>query len=75
MATPLRGWPFFSFLFFVIIQHSKITVRIQGEVLALRRYYNSYLGVGKARSASGRPTTRDAQYPESRVLNSYYFFR
>jgi len=25
----------------------------------------------KARSASGRPTTRDAQHPESGVLNSY----
>jgi hypothetical protein len=28
----------------------------------------------KARSASGRPTTRDAQHPESGVLNSYLFF-
>ena len=57
------------------MQRPKITVRIQDEVLALRTYYNSYLGVDKARSASGRSTTRDAQHPESRVLNSYYFFR
>jgi hypothetical protein len=42
-------------------------------VLALRTYYNSYLGADKARSASGRPTTRDAQHPESGVLNSYHF--
>ena len=56
---------------FVIIQHPKITVRIQDEVLALRTYYNSYLGADKARSASGRPTTRDAQHPESGVLNNY----
>jgi hypothetical protein len=27
----------------------------------------------KARSASGRPTTRDAQHPESGVLNSYFY--
>ena len=39
----------------VIIQHPKITVRIQDEVLALRTYYNSYLGADKARSASDRP--------------------
>jgi hypothetical protein len=57
--------------FFVIIQHPKITVRIQDEVLALRTYYNSYLGADKARSASDRPATRDAQHPESGVLNSY----
>ena len=81
MSTSHNGhtasrWAFFSlFLFFVIIQHPKITVRIQDEVLALQTYYNSYLGVDKARSASGRSTTRDAQHPESRVLNSYYFFR
>ena len=53
------------------MQRPKITARIQDEVLALRTYYNSYLGADKARSASGRPTTRDAQHPESRVLNSY----
>ena len=41
--------------YYVIIQHPKITVRIQDEVLALRTYYNSYLGADKARSASGRP--------------------
>ena len=40
-------------------------------MLALRTYYNSYLGADKARSASGRPTTRDAQHPESGVLNTY----
>jgi hypothetical protein len=57
--------------FFVIIQHPKITVRIQDEVLALRTYYNSYPGTNKARSASSRPTTRGAQHPESGVLNSY----
>ena len=34
----------------LIIQHPKITVRIQDEVLALRTYYNSYLGADKARS-------------------------
>ena len=28
-------------LYFVIIQHPKLTVRIQDEVLALRTYYNS----------------------------------
>ena len=49
------------FSFFVIIQHTKITVRIQDEMLALRTYYNSYLGADKARSASGRPATRDAE--------------
>ena len=54
-----------------IIQHPKITVRIQDVVLALRTYYSSYLGADKAHSASGRPTTRDAQHPESGVLNSY----
>jgi len=59
---------------FVIIQHPKITDRIQDEVLALRTYYNSYLGADKARSASDRPTTRDAQHPESGVLNSYMIF-
>ena len=55
----------------LIIQHPKITVRIQEVVLALRTYYNNYLGRDKARSASGRPTTRDAQHPKSGVLNSY----
>ena len=35
--------------YYVIIQHPKITVRIQDEVLALRTYYNSYLGADKAR--------------------------
>ncbi len=54
-----------------MIKHPRITVRIQDEVLALQTYYNSYLGADKARSASGRPTTRDAQHPESGVLNSY----
>ena len=49
----------------------KITARIQDEVLALRTYYNSYLGADMARSASVRPTTRYAQHPESGVLNSY----
>ena len=39
-------------------------------MLALRTYYNSYLGADKARSASDRPATRDAQHPESGVLNS-----
>ena len=58
---------------FVIIQHPKITVRIQDEVLALRTYYNSYLGTNKARSASARPATRDAQHRESEVLNNYIF--
>ena len=62
--------------FFVIIQHPKITVRIQDEVLALRTYYNSYLGADKVRSASGRPpATRDAQHPESGVLNSFLFLK
>jgi hypothetical protein len=60
-----------NYLEYVIIQHDKITVRIQDEVLALRTYYNSYLGADKARSASDRPATRDAQHPESGVLNSY----
>ena len=55
----------------LIIQHPKITVRIQDVVLALRTYYNNYLGADKAHSASGRPTTRDSQHPESGVLNSY----
>ncbi len=57
----------------VIIQHPKITVRIQDEVLALRTYNNSYLGADKARSASVRPATRDAQHPESEVPNGYLF--
>ncbi len=35
---------------FIFIQHPEITVRIQDEVLALRTYYNNYLGVDKARS-------------------------
>ena len=61
----------YSLIINVIIQHPKITVRIQDEVLALRTYYNSYLGADKARSASGRPTTSDAQHPESGVPNSY----
>ena len=60
--------------YYVIIQHPKITVRIQDEVLTLRTYYNSYLGADKARSASGRPATRDAQHPESGVLNCYTNF-
>ena len=60
-----------DFLVYVIIQHPKITVRIQDEVLALRTYFNSYLGAEKAHSASDRPATRDAQHPESGVLNSY----
>ena len=64
--------PICFFKQFVIIQHTKITVRIQDEVLALRTYYNSYVGADKARSASDRPATRDAQRPESGVLNSYY---
>ena len=34
----------------IFIQHPEITVRIQDEVLALRTYYNNYLGVDKARS-------------------------
>ena len=57
----------------VIIQHPKITVRIQDEVLALRTYNNSYLGADKVRSASVRPATRDAQHPESEVPNGYLF--
>ena len=57
-----------------MIKHPRITVRIQDEVLALQTYYNSYLGADKARSASGRPTTRDAQHPVSGVLNSYIHF-
>ena len=61
-------------IIFVIIQHPKITVRIQDEALALRTYYNSYLGADKARSVSGRPITRDARHPESGVLNSYINF-
>ena len=57
----------------VIIQHPKITVRIQDEVLVLRTYNNSYHGADKARSASVRPATRDAQHPESEVPNGYLF--
>ena len=59
----------------VIIQRPKITVRIQDEVLALRTYNNSYLGADKARSASVRPATRDAQHPESGMPNSFMICR
>ena len=44
--------------FFVIIQHPKIIVRIQDEVLTLRTNYNSYLGADKAHSASGKCRSR-----------------
>ena len=56
---------------YVIIQHPKITVEYRTKCLHFGRIYNSYLGADKARSASGRPTTRDAQHPKSGVLNSY----
>ena len=59
---------------FVIIQHPKITVGIQDEVLELRTYHNSYLGADKAHSDSDRPTARDAQHPESGVLDKYHIF-
>ena len=47
---------------------------MQDEVLALQTYFDSYLGAYKERSASGRPTTSDAQHFESGVLNNYDYF-
>jgi hypothetical protein len=41
---------------------------ISGFMLLCCNY--SVLGADKTRSVSGRPTTRDAEHPGSRVLNS-----
>ena len=38
---------------------------MQDEMLALRTYFYCYPWADKARSASDRPETRDAQHPES----------
>ena len=43
-------------------------------MLELRTYHNSYLGADKAHSDSDCPTARDAQHPESGVLDKYHIF-
>lgn len=40
---------------------------MQDKVLALRTYFNSYLGADKAHRASDRPTKRSSQHPEPGV--------
>ena len=42
---------------------------MQDKVLALRTYFNSYLGADKAHRASDRPTKRSSQRPEPGVRN------
>ncbi len=48
---------------------------MQDKVLALRTYFNSYLGADKAHRASDRPTKRSSQRPEPRYATSRAWVR